>query len=175
MTTEEIEYALIKNLNLRQHYVIRNLSWGIHNLHECDMVKLTKSGYATEYEIKTNKADIIRDKYKQHQHQSDYIKELYFVVPYNLIDYAFNNIPVEAGLIAVYDMPNLDLDIQSFNTINFQLRFVRAAKKRKNAKKWSHEDIVQLLRLSNMRILKYAREMAKIKWEKRNGQATTLF
>lgn len=169
MTTPEIEYAVIKNINVRQHYVIRNLSWGIHNLHECDILKLTKSGYATEYEIKISRSDLLRDKDKKHGHSSPYIKELYFVVPYHLIDFAHKNIPDRAGLIAVYDMPRSLSNSKSFNETNYQLRHLRSAKVNTKAIKWSDKDIFDLLRLSNMRLVRYTRDIARIKWEERNG------
>ena len=168
MTTEEIEYAIINMVNVRQNYVIRNLSWGMHNLHECDVLKLTKSGYATEYEIKISRSDLIKDKEKKHGHESDYIKELYFVVPYYLVDFAKQNIPKRAGLIAVYYKTFNGKEVINFNDVFYQTKTLIYPEVNSNSKKWSEDDVYNLLRLSNMRVLRYAKNMAKVKWEQKN-------
>ena len=43
--------------NYRANLIVPNISWGL-GLHECDLLVLTSSGYATEIEIKVSKADL---------------------------------------------------------------------------------------------------------------------
>jgi hypothetical protein len=70
--------------------------------HECDLLMLSKAGYATEVEIKVSKSDLIADKKKRHGHR-DYknrIKYLYFAIPEKLKD-DIDHIPERAGIIVV--------------------------------------------------------------------------
>lgn len=53
MTTLEMEIALMEYFGVRQNLVVPNAWWGLQGLnHECDLVRLSKNGYATEIEIK---------------------------------------------------------------------------------------------------------------------------
>ena len=95
----EMELALAKHFNYRMHTVITNVSWGF-NIHECDVLVLSASGYLTEIEIKTSKADLIKDKEKKHQHISSKIKALYFAIPEGNREW-IEHIPERAGVIEV--------------------------------------------------------------------------
>lgn len=80
--------------------------------YECDLLKISSSGYLTEYEIKVSKADFKKDAEKKHKvyNQSTGFKtkhdiirngercnRFYFVVPENLIDP--KSVPDGFGLI----------------------------------------------------------------------------
>ena len=138
MKTIEIEVAVMQFLNIRQNIVVPNVSWGVGLNHECDILKLTKTGYATEVEIKVSKSDISADKKKQHGHNSHLIKYLYFAVPSELRDYAIKNIPERAGLLVIRD-----------GTVHE----ARKPKRNIKAKKWGKDEIDKLLHLGCMRIL----------------------
>lgn len=92
----------MNHLDIRTNLVVPNVSWGaIWSLHECDLLSLTKTGYATEIEIKVSKADLLKDKEKAHGHKHNHIKYLYFAVPHKLEEVALAEIPERAGLLTV--------------------------------------------------------------------------
>jgi len=102
MNVLDIEIALAEYFNPRANLIVPNVSWGMF-LHECDILVITKAGYAWEVEIKTNKYDLIKDKNKSHGHHSNKIKFLYFAIPDYLLQYQ-EHIPERAGIIVVkYD------------------------------------------------------------------------
>ena len=75
ITTLEMEIALARFINPRVNLVVPNVSWGFFN-HECDLISISKSGFATEYEIKVSKSDLKADKKKKHTHDDNKIKAL---------------------------------------------------------------------------------------------------
>lgn len=85
MTILDIELAIAKYFNPRVNIIVPNVSWGMFE-YELDMLVITPSGYAYEVEIKTSKADLIRDSQKQHGHKNEKIRKLYFAVPEKLRD-----------------------------------------------------------------------------------------
>jgi hypothetical protein len=101
MTTPEMEIALASFFGYRRNIVVPNISWGL-DLHECDLLVLTKAGYAWEVEIKTTKSDLIADKSKRHKHQSRKIAKLFFAIPEKLNPF-IEHIPDRAGIIIVRD------------------------------------------------------------------------
>jgi len=99
-TTKEMEIALCRHFNNEfSNLIIPNVSYGIE-LHECDLLVLTKSGYANEIEIKISLADLKKDIEKKHGHNSDKIRCLYFAIPSSLAKH-FCLIPERAGIIVV--------------------------------------------------------------------------
>jgi len=100
MNTVDIEIALAERFNYRQNLIVPNVCWGI-NIHECDMLIVSKSGYLTEVEIKTSVSDLRKDMTKTHQHnQGTRIKHLYFAIPADMIFYT-DYIPNNAGLFII--------------------------------------------------------------------------
>lgn len=63
LKTIDIEVAVATYLNVRTNLIVPNISWGMF-LHECDLLVLTPAGFAWEIEIKTTKADLIKDQKK---------------------------------------------------------------------------------------------------------------
>ena len=123
---------------IRQKLIVPNISWGMNGLHECDILVLSRAGYATEIEIKISKADLLKDKEKRHGHNSNDIANFYFCVPEKLKDVALKNIPYRAGLM-----------IASKNGA----WVIKYCQRNKGAKKWDEQDRYQLARLGTMRIL----------------------
>ena len=158
MKTLDIEIAIMQYIGIRQHLIVPNVSWGISsktlNLHECDILSLSKSGYATEYEIKVSKSDLLKDKEKWHGHLHEYIADLFFVVPEKLKDIALTNIPERAGLFVANKI------IQD-GCIFVEL--IKPCIRNKFAVKWTDEDRYKLARLGTMRILKLKEKIQKLK------------
>jgi len=97
----DMEIALMCEFGYRRNIIVPNISWGLF-LHECDLLVISKTGYATEIEIKTSKADLIKDKDKQHKHLSQKIGRLYFAIPTKLMPHV-EHIPERAGIIEVVE------------------------------------------------------------------------
>lgn len=151
MKTLEIEIALVKILNKRQNIIVPNVSWGI-GLHECDILTILRCGDAIEYEIKVSRADFIKDFKKGHHHKSDRIRELYFVVPIELKELAFEMLSPEIGIITCkyYDSynPYTEETIENDISINWD----RNAIPNKNAIKLTDKEILHVAHLGCMRV-----------------------
>ncbi len=135
MTTLQIEIKLMLYFGFNKNYIVPNVHWGA-GLHECDLLVVTKSGYATEVEIKISKQDLKNDLKKKHCHKSNKIKALYFAVPEELVEFALENIPTRAGLLSV----------------GLRVNEIRKPELNKESIKWSDDEIFNLLRLGTMRI-----------------------
>jgi len=104
-TCQEIEVILSKFFKKRINLIVPNISWGL-NIHECDLLIISKSGYATEVEIKVSIADLKKDLIKRHHH-IDYrnrIKNLYFAFPEKLekhLEKYKDFIPPRAGILII--------------------------------------------------------------------------
>jgi len=148
-TAVEIELALSSFFDARANLIVPNVSWGL-NLHECDILILSKAGYATEVEIKVSKADLKKDRDKGHGHVSDKIKRLYFAVP-EKIDTAFveAHVPARAGIIVVNKKG--------------KCRIVKQCTYNMKAKPFSDSDRMQLARLGAMRIWGLKRNIVVLK------------
>lgn len=173
MNTLDIEIAMMKHIGIRQNCVVPNVSWGISNLHECDLLSLSQSGYATEIEIKITKADLIKDKEKSHGHNHNHIKYLWFAVPEKLSEIAMDHIPERAGLY-VLDKHYITYDLYPsrgkipYHRVRYNIKTVREAMVNKSAHKWSDKERLDLFRLGTLRILGLKESVAKVKY-KYNG------
>ncbi len=136
MTTLEIELAVSRFFDERRHLMVPNVSWGL-GLHECDMLIVTKNGYANEVEIKINRYDLRADGKKRHQHKSNLIKRLFFAIPAELLEFQ-GYIPERAGVLVA-------------NGTGW-VRLIRPAQINKQAKPLNPEQILCLGRLASMRI-----------------------
>ena len=155
MKTIEMEIALMEYFNFRIGPIITNVSADSFLVnHECDILRLSASGYATEVEIKISKADLLADKKKKHSHIDPRIKDFYFAVPKELEEFALSNIPDRAGLLVIrkikIDYVNI---VKGFHTVEeYRVEKVRKCEKCKNPVKWSDKTINNLNRLGSMRI-----------------------
>lgn len=150
MTTPEMEIALSRYFNPRRNLIVPNISWGMFN-HECDLLVVTKAGYAYEIEIKVSKADLIKDAHKRHNHQSKKISQLYFAIPEKLLKHT-EYIPERAGIITVHEGGFCHL--------------LRQAQKA-HAYKFTPEERFNVARLATMRIWGLKRTIERFKKEKR--------
>lgn len=99
LKTIDIEIAIANYFNIRKNLIVPNISWGL-DIHECDLLMISKCGYATEIEIKISKSDLIKDKLKSHKHISKKIKNLYFAIPEYLLEFK-EHAPERSGIIVV--------------------------------------------------------------------------
>ena len=172
MTTLDIEIAIIKASHIRQNLVVPNVSWGMVNengvLHECDIIVLTPSGYATEIEIKISKSDLLKDAKKRHNHKHIFIRRLYFAVPESLKEIALKAIPERAGLYVVSEIEATNykwLKGGGNVAIPYTYRRVTTVKEatvNKDAIKWDEHHQFQLARLGTMRILGLKQKIQKL-------------
>lgn len=173
MNTLDIEIAMMKKLGIRQNCIVPNVSWGIANLHECDLLILSKSGYASEIEIKITKDDLLKDREKKHGHNHNHIKYLWFAVPEKLSKISLDHIPERAGLYVLHKhFITHDLYPSSakipYNRVRYRIERLREPIPNKNAQKWTEKERLDLLRLGAMRILGLKESIAKVKY-KYNG------
>lgn len=97
--TEEIEVAIARHFGVRQNIIVPNVCWGF-NIHECDLLIISKAGYLTEIEIKVSLQDLKKDSQKWHSHKDNRIKQLYFAFPAKLAKH-IQYVPAHAGVIIV--------------------------------------------------------------------------
>lgn len=151
----EIEVALMEFLDYRKNIIVPRVERGA-GLHECDLIMLRPTGYATEYEIKISKGDLMKDFKKEHTHENLKIKEFYYTVPMNLVSTALSVIPKTAGLIGVLRAGDGALTCKE----------IRPAVHQK-ARKWTDEETFQLVRLLGMRVYKLKKDNIALLRERR--------
>lgn len=153
ITTLEMELVLLNYLKFNKNIVVPNVGYGIkYNgkpLHECDLLKVTDSGYGYEYEIKISKADLKKDKDKTHGHKHNLIKSFYYAVPYYLEDTALEEIPEHAGLLIISKTGKV---IEKKKPIN-----------NKECIKWDDDLKLKLCTLGTMRIYNLKRNIHTLK------------
>lgn len=83
LTVKEIEDLLITmNGGVRNNICVPNVSWGAGIGYEADLVIISKSGYATEYEIKRSYSDFIADfKKDKCAHKAQWVYKFAYVIP----------------------------------------------------------------------------------------------
>jgi len=148
ITTIELEIALARYLNPRVNLIVPNVSWGFFN-HECDIISVSKAGYATEYELKISKADLKADFRKKHDHSDNKIKALFYVFPEYLRD-CIELIPDKAGILLASRHQVQYSDSQKAHDIFFHL--FRDAEMTSKPYKLNEADRYQIARLGAMRI-----------------------
>jgi hypothetical protein len=169
MTTLDIEILIMKHYKIRQNIIVPNVSWAFsdtkyNSLHECDVLVLSSSNYATELEIKVSKADLLKDKDKRHNHSHTLIRKLYFVVTEKLE--ALANIPERAGLlIATTQTRNL---YNNHHKIIGEyeepcLKEIKSPTVNKNCVKWTDTQRLKLGHLGCMRILGLKEKIQAVK------------
>lgn len=149
-TTDEMELALARYYEWKNLLAIPNIGYGL-NLHECDLLIVSKSGYATEIEIKVSKSDLKVDMHKQHGHRSNRIKYLYFAVPEKLKD-CISLIPERAGFMTVSNTG--------------QISIIKDAETNINVKKFTDEEISKFYKLGCIRIWHLRRTIKHLLEEK---------
>lgn len=154
-TCLEIECLLARRFDVRTDIIVPNVSHGAA-VHECDVLVVNKSGYATEFEIKVSKSDLKKDAKKAHKHLSNRIKYLYFAIPEKL-EGCIDMIPQHAGIIIIRYTKNLTFD-------GFWMEQFRAAEPTW-AQKWTDSEMNNLNRLGTMRIFGLKNKIVELQKE----------
>lgn len=171
ITCADIEIALTQLFNVRQNYVATNISWG-WDIHECDMLVVTKSMYCYEIEIKVSLADLKKDASKRHSHV-DYkrrLKYLYFAIPQGILEKALPFIPDGAGIITCAfknrwdDKISLD-DYTGENCMGVIANLHRHPEQIKGHRPITEKELLGLLRLQAMRTWDLKRSVNSLKKE----------
>ena len=138
LKTRDMELALVRYLNNRVNFIIPNVFWGLNFNYELDLMVVKNSGYAYEIEIKTSISDLKAEKWKKNKHYSNRIKQLYFAIPWVLLQKAEPLIPERAGIYTVDEYS--------------RVRLYRKPKINVNARRLTEKEIIKLGKLSNMRM-----------------------
>lgn len=157
MNTFTIERKIASHFGVRQSLIVPNVSWGFH-LHECDLLIVSKSNYLTEVEIKTSRADLVRDKHKRHGHRSNRIRRLFFAIPRDL-EKDIEHIPERAGILAV------EKKTTPSNGWYFQVHQLRKPEINKSARPITSEERSKIAHLGCMRLWSMRTSLANIKDE----------
>lgn len=96
MTTKDIEKGFVKfvRTNKKSNFVFPNIYLGNF---ECDILEITKSMYAYEYEVKISVSDFKADAKKKGKFDMPRTNYFYYIVPKDLI--SVDMLPDYAGLI----------------------------------------------------------------------------
>ncbi len=87
LSVDKIQQLIIKyEGGARANVFVPNVSWGYFKSHEADLVKISKQGYMTEYEIKRSYSDFLADFKKDGTHFEGKVAHLYYVVPESIKD-----------------------------------------------------------------------------------------
>lgn len=141
-TVCEIE-DLIVGSDIRENLYVPNVSWGFFTEHEADLVKVSRAGFLTEYEIKRSWSDFVADFKKRSYHSDDRISEFYYVVPVVMAKAA-------AKFIDESDMRFYSPGIYSFSEGPGWLTLQRKCNRPKGAKMYV-EDMYEIARLGTLR------------------------
>jgi hypothetical protein len=156
LKTIDMEVGVANFLNWRTNIIVPNISWSFFN-HECDLLRLSKTGIATEIEIKVSKYDLIKDKEKRRGHYHKKIRYLYFAIPDYLKDH-IEHIPKHAGIIVVDSEKLIDL---RYHTTH-KCTFLRTPTKQSDYV-FSEDERLRLLELMAMRIWGLKNKLSKLK------------
>ncbi len=156
-----MEISIAKYFGIRQNTIVPNLFWGMFD-YELDLCVLSKSGYATEVEIKAARTDLIKDKEKRHGHHNEMIKYLYFAIPYHLLK-DIEHIPERAGILIIEHQEAWETYGYSRKAFFSCTRF-REPKMNYN-RQWTDTERGSLLRLAAMRTWTLKRQLQKARKE----------
>jgi len=146
MNANDITIDLFSLLNYRANLIVPNVSWGLFPNREVDMLKVTKSGYAHEYEIKVSASDLKRDHLKlESRKQVALIRTKTYVMPAAMSKH-ITEIPVECGIILINE--------ESYPKQHIRGRFnvYRDATVNSQARKLTAGELYQVARLGAMRV-----------------------
>lgn len=154
MNASQMSVAIARFFDTRKNIVVPNVSWGL-GIHECDVLVVTKAGYAIEVEIKTSRADIVADTKKRHGHNSNKLRSLVFAIPKSL-ERCADLIPERAGIITVEDY-------EHENNHRLYCSILKKAQINREAEKLSYEDIIRVAKLGAMRIWNLKEEIGELR------------
>lgn len=146
MTAQDITLDLFYLLDFRANLIVPNVSWGLFAFREVDMLKVTKAGYAHDYEIKVSIADLKRDQKKRHSRRMDeIIRSKTYVMPEAMRQH-IDRVPSNCGIIFIRNAAFRG------EYIARRSNKVRKPTVNKYARKLTDAEIAQVARLGAMRI-----------------------
>lgn len=134
-----------------RNMIVPNVRHGMPFQHECDLLIVTKSLWATEVEIKVTMTDLKKDQVKKHGHYSNLIKKLFFAFPEKLLLNGEQYVPERAGIIVIKQYR----DGTQYASVH------RSAQENKQARKLTHGEYNTLLRLGCMRYWSHRKKLRK--------------
>jgi hypothetical protein len=147
-----MECALASYFDYRQNLIVPCVHWGFGlDMHECDLLMMSKHGYLTEIEIKVTRADLRADAKKTHGHRHARIKYLWFALP-DYLENAIQFVPERAGIILVQPW---EPGYQS----GPKCRKIRTPTCVKHAPKMTDRERYKLARLGTLRIWNLKRQI----------------
>ena len=135
LTEKHMQVILLHYLlvDLQKPVVIPNIQYVDGNRWESDICAVSKSGYASEYEIKIDRWDFLRDFRKVHKHRFYSneksrlpFKQFYYVVPEGMV--SADELPEYAGLIYIGQHGN------SIKPLNATVKVIKQSPNRKVSK-----------------------------------------
>jgi len=158
LTCLDMEVALAAWIGPRSHVIVPNVSWGLMLTHECDILSLSRAGYATEIEIKITKSDLIRDKLKRSGHRSGghwspIIRYLYFAMP-DTMSACIEHVPQEAGVLLVDSSGRDDVS---------RVQVLRRPRHNPRAKPFTPAQRLKLAELGTMRIWRLKEQLRRVR------------
>lgn len=145
-----MEITLSSWFDYRQNLIVPNVHWGM-NMHECDLLIISKAGYVTECEIKVSRYDLVKDREKKHGHDDPNIKYLYFALPDYLVS-CIDLVPERAGILLV----RADKGPDDYGP---RVKRLRAPTARKHARKMTDSYRYKVARLGALRIWRLKRKL----------------
>lgn len=147
MIAAQIEVALTgfgAPFYARRWVVVPNVSWGWDLDYEADLIAVSKSGWASEIEIKVSKSDLKHDSQKRKFRRGldGRIKKFWYAVPKKLSEFALTCIPDFAGL----------LEVEITDTHAYKTKILRSAKAIESARKPTDNELEKLKSLGCMKL-----------------------
>lgn len=150
-----MEVALASYFNYRVNLIVPNTYWGLgYDMHECDLLMVSRAGYVTEIEIKISRADLRRDAKKAHGHENKAIKYLYFALP-TYLENCVDLVPERAGIILVRPGNN----VPGVYPHKPKCKRIRDPICRKHAQKMNDRERYKVARLGALRIWDLKRKL----------------
>jgi len=161
MKSNDVQRALIGAIDTRAKLAVPNVSWGLVNWGECDLLVMSGSGYLTEYEIKVSAADIKREWKKDRwtipgfrNQFNNLIKEYYMAVPAKLVDVVKETMPPDIGggiVVADFEFRNRSYEDPRVTYPDKRAKWIQSAKTNSRARKLTDKEQYQMARLGTLR------------------------
>jgi hypothetical protein len=158
LDTLQMEVTLANHYDLRRNLIVPNVHWGLGFLHEIDMLIVTKSGYASEIEIKISKSDLKHDMKKKWAHNNfidnPRIKTITFAMPESMVG-CVELVPEYAGIALVKWNEEWTNIHGGTCPAHYSVEIYKKPRINHDARKLSADEIKHLYVLSAMRIWSY--------------------
>ena len=156
MTSADIELAIIQRWPPRQTLTVPNVSSGLFDWGESDLIQVSDAGYLTEIEIKVSLNDLKREWHKRRwvdeywtKGWRDRIRYYWIAMPFELCEPAREHIPewVGAGIIGV----KMKARHESWGYYRYRIKKVLKPTSNKTARPLTLKERSQIGRLGTLR------------------------